>query len=194
MEKILRDVEVIEKESLRARDIVHQLLQFSRKQPLLMKTVDMNKLLVSVIELVGVQIKDSRMKVEKDFSGIPLIEGDENQLKQVFLNIISNAIYSMHNAGTLGVRTRLSGETVLVEVSDTGSGIPREIMDRIFEPFFTTKNEKGTGLGLSISFKIVQGHGGNIEVESQPGKGSRFTVRLPVGTARKKMGGRAALS
>lgn len=177
---ILHDIDIIEKESLRAREIVHQLLEFSKKKPLEVKAIDLNSLLSSILELVSVQLKGPKLRLLKEFGEIPIIHGDENQLKQVFLNLLNNAVYSMEGNGTLGVRTSISGDFVNIEISDTGKGIPREILDRIFEPFFTTKKEKGTGLGLSISFKIVQSHNGRIEVETEESKGSRFTVKLPV--------------
>ncbi len=178
---IRRDLDIIEKESLRARDIVNSLLEFSRKKPLKMGLVDINKVLGSVIELIGVQTKDSRITIAADWGNVPQIKGDEDQLKQVFLNLASNAVFAMNKSGTLGVRTFVSGDFANIQISDTGKGIPEEIMGRIFEPFFTTKNEKGTGLGLSISYKIVQSHNGFFDVESEMGRGSRFTVKLPLG-------------
>jgi len=185
---ILRDVEIIERESLRAREIVHQLLEFARKKPLEIKVLDINKLLDGVIELTAVNFKGSKMKLERDYGQIPLIKGDENQLKQVFLNLINNALFSMAGAGVLGIRTYPAGDMVSIEVSDTGKGIPKDILSRIFEPFFTTKKEKGTGLGLSVSYKIVQSHNGRIEVETEERKGSRFIVRLPVALQKKAQG------
>ncbi len=178
---IRRDLDIIEKESLRARDIVNSLLEFSRKKPLKVGLVDINKVLESVIELIGVQTKDSRITIAADWGNIPPIKGDEDQLKQVFLNLASNAVFAMGKSGTLGVRTFVSGDFANIQISDTGKGIPEEIMGRIFEPFFTTKNEKGTGLGLPISYKIVQSHNGFFDVESELGSGSRFTVKLPLG-------------
>jgi len=192
---ILKDLEIIERESLRAREIVHQLLEFSRKKPLEIKVLDINRLLDGVLELTAVNFKGRKMNLKRDYGQIPVIKGDENQLKQVFLNIINNAIFSMDGEGVLGLRTYLAGEMVGIEISDTGKGIPKDILDRIFEPFFTTKKEKGTGLGLSISYKIVQSHNGKIEVETEEMKGSRFTVKLP--TALPKARGvieRAALN
>jgi signal transduction histidine kinase/HAMP domain-containing protein len=177
---ILKDVEIIERESLRAREIVLQLLEFSKKKPLELKVLDINRLVQNVLELTAIQFKGSGIGVEKDYGQIPLIRGDENQLKQVFLNIINNALYSMEGRGLLGIKTYVAGEMVNIEISDTGKGIPKEILPRIFEPFFTTKKEKGTGLGLSISYKIVQSHNGRIEVESEEMRGSRFIVRLPI--------------
>ncbi|MDA8092109.1 MAG: ATP-binding protein [Nitrospiraceae bacterium] len=181
MNNIRRDLDIIEKESLRARDIVNSLLEFARKKPLKMGLVDINKVLESVIELIGVQTKDSRIRIAADWGNIPPIKGDEDQLKQVFLNLASNAVFAMGKSGTLGIKTFVLGDFVNIQVTDTGKGIPEELMGRIFEPFFTTKNEKGTGLGLSISYKIVQSHNGLFEVESAAGMGSRFTVKLPIG-------------
>ena len=102
-------------------------------------------------------------------------------MKQVFLNLITNAAQAMPQGGKLSLRTARVGDEVAISVSDTGEGIPPEIRDRIFEPFFTTKPVgQGTGLGLSVSLGIVQEHGGRISVESQVGQGSTFTVWLPV--------------
>jgi signal transduction histidine kinase/HAMP domain-containing protein len=179
IESIMKDVEIIENESLRARDIVHQLLEFSRKRSLEMKRIDINELLKEVIGLVSLQLKDTQIAIFEDFTDIPAIEGDPNQLKQVFLNIINNATFAMQNKGALGIATSIRDRTIHISVSDTGRGIPKEVLSRVFEPFFSTKKEKGTGIGLSVSYKIIQSHNGRIEVESQEGKGSTFTVILP---------------
>ncbi|MBI4691759.1 MAG: HAMP domain-containing protein [Nitrospirae bacterium] len=176
---IMRDIEVIEKESLRARDIVHQLLEFSKKRPLEIKEININNIISEVLSLVSVPLKDSNINITGNYDDVPTIEGDANQLKQVFLNIINNAIFAMPGGGTLAVATRSEKENVYVEISDMGKGIPHEILQRIFEPFFTTKQDKGTGLGLSISYKIIQSHHGSIDVESEEGKGSKFTIVLP---------------
>jgi signal transduction histidine kinase len=180
LESIRRDVEIIEKESLRARDIVHQLLEFARKRPLEMAQEDVNALLQSVLELLSVQLKDTRVQVQKELQPLPPITADGNQLKQVFLNIINNALDAMQGEGVLKVRTFTASGMVCVQICDTGKGIPQEVLPRIFEPFFTTKKEKGTGLGLPISYKIVQAHKGHIDVRSETGRGSCFTVRLPM--------------
>lgn len=178
---IMRDIEVIEKESLRARDIVHQLLEFSRKRPLEIKEIQINDIMSEVLALAAVPLKDSNIKLSKFYGDIPLIEGDANQLKQVFLNVINNAIFAMQGGGSLGVTTTImANDNVHIEIHDTGKGIPKEILQRIFEPFFTTKQEKGTGLGLSVSYKIIQSHNGRIDVESEEGRGTKFTIVLPV--------------
>jgi two-component system NtrC family sensor kinase len=107
--------------------------------------------------------------------------GDENQLQQVFLNIMLNAYQAMPNGGQLRIASRADGKEVQVIFADTGSGISQENLKRIFDPFFTTKEVgEGTGLGLSISYGIIEQHGGTIEVESEPGTGSTFTVKLPI--------------
>jgi signal transduction histidine kinase/HAMP domain-containing protein len=180
LEAILKDVEVIEKEALRAREIVNQLLEFSRKRPLELKNLQVNDILRDVIDLVSFKLKDSRITISKEYGDTPVIRGDKNQLKQVFLNLINNAIYSMDGEGTLGITTGTRDGHVLISISDTGRGIPKDIQERIFEPFFTTKSDKGTGLGLSVSYKIIQSHRGRIEVQSEENKGCRFTVVLPV--------------
>jgi signal transduction histidine kinase len=177
---IMRDLEVIENESLRARDIVHQLLEFSRKRSLEMKNIDINDLLKEVMGLVQLQLKDTKITINEDYSDIPSTEGDPNQLKQVFLNLINNAMFAMQDQGTLGISTKTFGNNIHVAISDTGRGMSKEVLSRIFEPFFSTKKEKGTGIGLSVSYKIIQSHKGRLEVESEEGKGSTFTLILPI--------------
>jgi signal transduction histidine kinase/HAMP domain-containing protein len=180
LNSIMKDVDVIESESLRARDIVHQLLEFSRKRPVEMKRIDINEILGEVIGLVQLQLKDTQITIREDFGDVPNTQGDPNQLKQVFLNLMNNAVFAMQNEGTLGVSTRAVAGSIHVAVTDTGRGIPQELLPRIFEPFFSTKQEKGTGIGLSVSYKIVQSHKGRLDVESKEGKGSTFTVVLPI--------------
>ena len=103
------------------------------------------------------------------------------RIKQVFLNIINNAVYAMKDGGSLTIRTTAGADKVHVAFQDTGLGIPADILGRIFDPFFTTKPEvSGTGLGLSVSLGIVQSHGGAVDVQSTPGKGSTFTIILPI--------------
>ena len=153
------------------------------KRRLEIKEININDVMSDVMALVSVPLRDSNIKVLKNLGDVPLIEGDSNQLKQVFLNIINNAIFAMGDSGTLGITTWSGKGNVYIEIYDTGKGIPQEVLHRIFEPFFTTKHEKGTGLGLSISFKIIQSHHGRIDVESEEGKGTRFIIVLPVRVA-----------
>ena len=179
IESIRKSLDIIEKESLRARDIVKQLLGFARKKPLQLTEVNINAVVKEVVAFSSSQTRMGRVKVSEEYSDIPMTTGDVDQLKQVFLNIITNAIHSMPEGGDIAIRTFTRGEYILVSLSDTGHGITEDVRNRIFEPFFSTKKEKGTGLGLSISYRIIQDHGGRIDVESEPGKGSTFTVRLP---------------
>jgi two-component system NtrC family sensor kinase len=119
--------------------------------------------------------------IEEDLKdGLPDVDGDMNQLQQVFLNLSLNACEAMPGGGRLTIASRSEAGKVLVTMSDSGCGIKKEHFDKIFEPFFTTKPVgKGTGLGLSVSYGIVQQHGGTLEVESDEGKGATFTILLP---------------
>jgi two-component system NtrC family sensor kinase len=125
------------------------------------------------------------IKIETDYAErIPPVTTDSAQLQQVFLNIIDNAIDAVGKAGTITVKTSYdssSDRNIVVEIADNGPGIPKEMVGRIFDPFFTTKSaQEGTGLGLSISYSIMEKLGGKITVASQEGKGTTFTIRVPV--------------
>jgi len=179
-------IEIIEKESVRARDIVRELLTFARKKPLEFVETDINTIIAELIPLVKNQAAANRVKIIEDYGTLPGTLVDPNQLKQVFINIITNAIASMSDlGGKLSIRTSAVGEYLIITISDTGSGIPKEILNKIFEPFFTTKKDKGTGLGLSISYRIIKDHGGRIDVESSDAQGTSFIIRLPLRLAAK---------
>jgi signal transduction histidine kinase/HAMP domain-containing protein len=177
---IRKSLAIIEKESLRARDIVKQLLGFARKKPLQLTEVRINDVLREVVVLSASQARMSKVKISEEYGNVPATIGDVDQLKQVFLNIITNAVHAMPDGGTLTIKTSMQGEYIFMRIADTGHGIPSDVRSRIFEPFFSTKKEKGTGLGLSISYRIIQDHGGRIDVESEEGKGATFVIRLPV--------------
>src|SRR5439155_13348040 len=108
------------------------------------------------------------------------VQGNPSELREALTNLIFNAVDAMPHGGKLTIRTWTDGPDVQLSVQDTGMGISDDAQRRLFEPFFTTKGERGTGLGLSVTFGIVQRHGGHIAVESKPGQGSTFTVRLPI--------------
>jgi signal transduction histidine kinase/HAMP domain-containing protein len=180
VKSIKRDLRIIESEALRARDIVQQLLEFSKKRELNLEEVDINQTIADVLRFLSPKIKTPGLKIVNELNALPSIIGDENQLKQVLLNLINNAIQAMPKGGTLVVRTIQANGSVVVEVSDTGLGIPQEILQRIFEPFFTTKKDKGTGLGLPISYRIIEEHAGRIEVKSREKEGTTFKVILPI--------------
>jgi signal transduction histidine kinase len=118
------------------------------------------------------------MKV--DFQDIHAIQGNAARLRDAITNLIFNAVDAMPQGGTLTLRTRAEGEAVLLDVSDTGIGMTEDVRRSCFEPFFTTKGEQGTGLGLAMVFSIAQHHSGTIDIASEPGKGTTFTLRLPV--------------
>ncbi len=180
-----QDLDLIIRETTRAAEIVRGLLDFARERPPDKHPLQINDVLRRTLRLLSNQRAFSNIMIVEDLQeGLPLIDGDPNQLQQVFLNLALNACEAMPQGGTLLISSSADKEKVVVKVTDTGCGIPPEHLDRIFEPFFTTKPVgKGTGLGLSVSYGIVQQHGGNIEVESKVGFGSTFTVLLPVRTS-----------
>jgi nitrogen-specific signal transduction histidine kinase/HAMP domain-containing protein len=180
IEKIMNDVELIQQESLRARGIVKQLLEFSKKKSLELKETDINRLLKDVIKLIEVNIKSTGIRLEEEYKDVPNIMADSDQLKQVFINLMNNGIAAMGSEGILSIETGNLDNEVFINIADTGMGIDNELIPHIFEPFFTTKDEKGTGLGLSVSYKIVDSHGGRINVTSKKGHGTTFTIILPV--------------
>jgi two-component system NtrC family sensor kinase len=174
------DASLIVAEASRARDIVRDLLDFSRQRPYFPQDCDLNGVLRQVVSLVRLQGATGVTIDEQYASELPTVEVDPSRMKQVFLNMISNAVQAMPQGGSLTVRTGATDDDVTVSFVDSGSGIASENLGRIFEPFFTTKSEvSGTGLGLSVSLGIVRQHGGVIEVASEVGKGTTFTVRVP---------------
>jgi len=173
----------IVKETTRCKDIVKGLLEFSRPKEPEMVPTDIHDALNRALAIFEPQSLFQNIKIEKEFSEVPRIVADSSQLQQVFTNIIANAAEAMAGNGVLTIRTSLDEQSdrIKVEFTDTGHGIKAEDMTRLFEPFFSTKAVgKGTGLGLAISYGIIQKHRGSIEVRSEIGKGSTFTVILPV--------------
>lgn len=144
------------------------------------------------MSVISPQLLKEKISIQKGLAdNIPTITVDQQKIKQVMMNLFMNACQSMTSGGILTVRTRLqdNGNLVAIEVIDTGHGIDEKYIDRIFEPFFTTKgSRKGTGLGLSVSYGIIKQHGGEIEVVSDPGKGTVFIVCLPMDSRPVKKG------
>jgi len=165
--------------------IIKGLLSFARPSPPCLDTTDIQPILEQACLLLKGEMVKARVTVSRDYCPGPLqVFADAQQMEQVFLNILLNAIQAMPRGGTVTLRTfpeppLLPWAGVRVEIADTGAGIPAEYLHRVFEPFFTTK-EGGTGLGLSVSRQIVAAHGGEIGVESQKGRGTSFTIRLPM--------------
>lgn len=172
------------KQTMRCRDIVKGLLQFSRQEEGKTEYVNVNIVLSNTLSLIEKQALFHNIKVEKKFQqDIPLILGDNSQLQQVFMNIILNAVQAMKEIGVLSITTfhEKKNDMVIVEVTDTGCGIPEELIDRIFDPFFTTKEVgEGTGLGLAIAYGIITKHQGRMTVKSEIKKGSTFIIKFPV--------------
>jgi signal transduction histidine kinase/DNA-binding NarL/FixJ family response regulator len=176
------ELDLIQEEAGRARDIVRDLLHFSRQREFIPQVTDLNTVLEQTLGMVRRQGALESITLREEYaSGLAPVEIDVPRIKQVFLNLINNAVYVMkERGGSLTIRSSANGDTIQVEVIDTGTGIAPEHIHRIFEPFFTTKPEvSGTGLGLSVSLGIVESHGGSIEVQSELGKGSTFTIKLP---------------
>jgi signal transduction histidine kinase len=180
--QLLQDMLMIKKEAMRCRTIVADLLSFSRQNKVLAQPTDLNALLDEIVEEIGTQERFEGVGIEMDLDpGLPVIEADAFQLRQVFCNLMNNAADAMPDGGTLTLRTKQgpwSGR-ITAEVQDTGEGISEENMKKLFTPFFTTKPlGKGTGLGLAIIYGIVKMHRGEINVQSQLGQGTTFTLTL----------------
>lgn len=159
----------ISDDTLRCKRIIDDLRDFSRRHELQIHRTDLNKVVIDTLGFVAHQLKHQGIKVTNDLdSRIPLIACDPDRIKQVLTNVLVNAIQAMPQGGSLVVRTVLRDRFAEIAVGDAGPGIPEEIRGRIFDPFFTTKPE-GTGLGLSIAYRIVEEHGGKIEVDSRTG-------------------------
>lgn len=165
--------------------IVQRLTDFYRPSQEGSKPIDLNHVLENVLALMGKRIQHGRVTVATSLApDLPATMASADQIKQVFVNLILNALEAMPDGGQLAIRTAVAehphGRFIQASFKDSGEGIAADTHARIFDPFFTTK-AKGTGLGLSISHDIIQRHGGTIEVESEPGSGSTFTVCLPIG-------------
>jgi signal transduction histidine kinase len=168
-------------QSDRARNVVHHLLEFSRtRKSEVVEVLDMARLVEDSIVLVKNQFRLGGITYRYDQpEQAATVLGNANQLQQVLVNIMLNAVQAMTPGGQLTLSVERQGKEVVVAISDTGAGIAPELVPRIFDPFFTTKNE-GTGLGLSLSYSIVKDHQGDIEVGSQEGRGTTFRIRLPL--------------
>src|SRR5437660_1418248 len=180
-------LEKITRQTFRASEIVNNLLNFSRTSGAEFAEVDVNRVIFDTLSLREHKFKTGRIQVHAELTpGISAIQGNPGRLQQVFLNLFLNAKDAMPGGGTLRVATS-NGEGVSVVVSDTGSGIAQEHIQRIYDPFFTTKTApregqqaRGTGLGLSVTYGIIQEHAGKIRVESRPGSGTTFYVDFPM--------------
>ena len=171
----------IEEHVERARKIVHNMLGFVRKMEPNLEDVDINKTLDQTITLLENYARINNIDIQTDLaSDIPIIASDQAKLQQVFLNLISNAIDAIENEGLVKVKSQLINSYIAVSITDNGGGIPEDQQKKVFDPFFTTKEtEKGTGLGLSVTYDIIEKMGGAITLESEVGKGTTFTIKIP---------------
>jgi len=172
---------LIADETIRCTNIVKGLLEFSRQNPPQKAYTDINEIIRQTLQLLEHQAAFQNIRVTRKLGeSLPQIKVDKDKIKQVFWNLMINAAEAMPNGGILTIASQLSEDEKFVEVifTDTGVGIPAEYLNKLFDPFFTTKGS-GTGLGLAVSYGIIEQHQGKIEVRSEPGKGSVFTIRLP---------------
>jgi two-component system, NtrC family, sensor kinase len=173
---------LIDADAQRANAILQRLLEFARPPDVKREPLEVNEMVDSAMKLVAHPIALMGVKVHTRFTdGLPKIEGNSNQLRQVLINLMMNAAQAMESSSEKQLHVETSGAdwAVVITVKDTGPGMPPEVKQRLFEPFFTTKPRgKGTGLGLSISRSIIEEHQGEIRVESEVGKGTTFVIRL----------------
>ena len=178
----------VAKEEIRRLDnIITQFLDGLRARAPKMALASLNKIIGETMELLGREIENRGQRVIQKLAGdLPEIPCDATQIQQVLVNLIRNAMQAMNRGGEIRIETGAGSEAVWVSISDTGSGIPEEKLNRIFQPFFTTK-KKGSGLGLMIVQRIIRDHGGKIDLESKPGRGTTFRVWLPMHERRPRL-------
>ena len=181
---VQEDLAVIEQEIIRCSRIVRSLLDFARETKPKKAATQINSVIENTLRLVEHQADFHNIQITKELSSdLPPISLDANQIQQVLMNIILNAADAMSEEGTLVIKSQLSlqDDSIQITVADSGCGIPKEVIDRIYDPFFTTKEQKkGTGLGLAVSYGIIKKHQGFILVESEVGKGTTVTIKLPL--------------
>ncbi|GAB4164683.1 MAG: hypothetical protein Tsb0017_02860 [Geothermobacteraceae bacterium] len=173
-------VERIGSEVERLRALTGGLLDFSRPEEPQLKPVEPVDLIEDVLRLLHYEVRKRAIELKQRFHPVPAVMADGNKLRQVLINLLQNAMQALGQGGCIELVLRAEEDWILIEVADNGPGIPEPLQERIFEPFFTTKKEgEGTGLGLYLCRKILQGHGGSLELESAPGMGARFRLALP---------------
>ncbi len=190
--KSMRDLKagliIIERAAIDGSETVRRIQEFSRRRDddRLFTKVDINELVLNALEFTQMRWKNEaeskgiRINIQKELSPLLPVNGSASELREVFSNLINNALDAIPDGGEIKVKTFKDNSHVVLEFNDTGSGIPKEIKDRIFDPFFTTKDIQSTGLGLSVSYGIINRHHGTIAVDSVEGKGSTFTIKLPI--------------
>jgi two-component system NtrC family sensor kinase len=177
-----RILELSLSETQRLAEMLRNMLSFSKPEEEKRRPIKINELIEGILLVMEKQMRESNIQVETFFApDIQEVMASTNQMRQVMLNILKNAKEAMPKGGILTVKTGREDNKVLIQIQDTGTGIPEEIRDKIFEAFFTTKQKvKGVGLGLSVCYGIIKDHGGEIKVESEEGKGTTFVISLPI--------------
>lgn len=165
----------------RTKNIILDLKNFSRLDELVISNIDLPREIDTTLNILHNKMK-GKIEIIKEYdTDVPLIEGYGGQINQVFMNILDNSCYAIKEKGTIHIRLQKKENNVIIELEDSGCGMNKEQAAKIFEPFFTTKPVgEGTGLGMSISYKVIQQHNGRITVESEEGKGTKFTITLPI--------------
>jgi PAS domain S-box-containing protein len=183
VEQIKRDLKIVEKASSRAVEIVNKLLSFSRQKEEKFQLASLDEVIEDTLALIEHTFQSDKIKILRHYGKIPPIRMNVGEIQQIILNMAINSKHAMPEGGVIAISTELKGDYVKIDFSDTGIGIPKENLPRIFEPFFTTKGKDslktGTGLGLSVVYAIIERHGGRIELNSEVGKGTTFTIWLP---------------
>ena len=189
-----RSLETIVRQVDRITKIMNQFLTFARRRPVEPCSIALRGIVEDALEMLHERLARHHIEVTLEVpEDLPAIWADPDQMNQVLLNLFINALQAMPSGGSLRVNVQLRTDTVVLMISDTGHGIPRESLNQIFTPFYTTKDVgKGTGLGLTIVHGIIEEHGGSIAVESTPGQGATFTIILPLNHASQNAGERSA--
>ncbi|MFH1460467.1 MAG: ATP-binding protein [Candidatus Omnitrophota bacterium] len=176
-QNILKDIEL---EINYASNVVTNILTYSRPTDLIFSRSNINKIIEETMNFIHLQNRDASFEIIKNYDlNLPEIFIDNKQIKQVIINVISNAIQAMPKGGQLKISTRTNGSFIEIIIEDSGVGIPKKVLENIYTPFFTTR-ARGVGLGLSIVSNIVKKHGGQTQISSTLGKGTKFIVRLPI--------------
>jgi two-component system NtrC family sensor kinase len=188
VEEFKTSIKKIEEHVERARKVVHNMLGYARRMEPRLEDVDVNDTVRQTIGILDNYARINNIDIQTELNpDLPIIAGDQAQLQQVFLNLISNAIDAIGKEGWIRVKSIRSGGEILVSVTDNGPGIPEMMQRKVFDPFFTTKSAgKGTGLGLWISYSIIEKMGGTIALNSKVGEGTTFVVQIPIVLPEKK--------
>jgi len=188
LQEFRTSVAKIEEHVERARKVVHNMLGYARRMEPRLEDVDVNQTINQTIDILENFARANNIDIQTDLmDSVPIIAGDQAQLQQVILNLVSNAIDAIGKDGTVSVKSRADDSEIRVVITDTGPGIPENMQKKIFDPFFTTKSSgKGTGLGLWISYNIIEKLGGSLSLRSQAGHGAEFTITMPIVRPEKK--------